>query len=76
MRPLREHRRSQFLSIEVLAAKSGVSTKTIVETELGRTLPKFRTILRLSEALGIDPATVTEFAAAAKGEGDAEKKAA
>jgi predicted transcriptional regulator len=62
-KPLREHRHSQFISIEDLARKAGVSTKTIVDTELGRTQPKFRTIRKISEALGVDPAKVTEFAA-------------
>jgi transcriptional regulator with XRE-family HTH domain len=65
MKPLREHRRGKFLSIEDLAAKAGVSTKTIVETELGRTQPKFRTIRKVSDALGVSPSEVAEFAAVA-----------
>ncbi len=63
MKTLREHRRARLVSIEDLALISGVSTKTIVETELGRTQPKFRTIRRLSDALQVDPADVVEFAA-------------
>jgi ribosome-binding protein aMBF1 (putative translation factor) len=63
MKTLREHRHAQFISIEDLAAKAKVSTKTIVDTELGRTQPKFRTIRKISEALGIDPSEVEEFAA-------------
>ena len=63
MKTLREHRRARLVSIEDLALTSGVSTKTIVETELGRTQPKFRTIRRLSDALQVDPADVVEFAA-------------
>jgi transcriptional regulator with XRE-family HTH domain len=66
MKSLREHRHARFISIEDLANKAGVSTKTIVDTELGRTRPKFRTIRKLSQALGIDPAEVAEFAAAAE----------
>ncbi len=61
MKSLREHRHARFISIEDLAAKAGVSTKTIVETELGRTQPKFRTIRKISEALEINPADVAEF---------------
>ena len=67
MRSLREHRHARFISIEDLAAKAGVSTKTIVDTELGRTQPKFRTIRKISEALGIEPSDVVEFAAAIDG---------
>ena len=63
MKKLREHRHARFISIEDLAAKAGVSTKTIVDTELGRTQPKFRTIRKISEALDIDPAEVVEFVA-------------
>ncbi|MDP9363223.1 MAG: helix-turn-helix domain-containing protein [Chloroflexota bacterium] len=77
MRSLREHRRSRFISIEDLAEKAGVSTKTIVETELGRTQPKFRTIRKISEALGVDPGDVAEFAAVITGDlGEAKKLAA
>ena len=65
MKSLREHRHARFISIEDLAEKAGVSTKTIVDTELRRTQPKFRTIRKISEALGVDPAEVAEFAAAA-----------
>ena len=68
MQTLREHRRRRLMSIEELAKQSGVSTKTIVETELGRTQPKFRTIRRISEALGVDPAEVAEFAAVMMGD--------
>ena len=34
------------------------------EIENGRNLPTFRTIRRLSEALGVAPAEIAEFAAA------------
>ncbi len=76
MKKLREHRRARFISIEDLAAKAGVSTKTIVDTELGRTRPKFRTIRKISEALGLDPAEVAEFAAVVEGDGEPKKLAA
>lgn len=73
MKTLREHRRSQFLSIEDLAKSAGVSTKTIVDTEHGRTQPKFRTIRKISDALGVSPAEVAEFAAVSEMAGDMKK---
>lgn len=76
MKSLRDHRHAKFISIEDLAEKAGVSTKTIVDTELGRTRPKFRTIRKLSEALGIDPAEVIEFTGSFEDEGHAKKLAA
>ena len=75
MKSLREHRHAQFISIEDLARRAQVSTKTIVDTELGRTRPKFRTIRKISEALGVPPAEVAEFAAVIA-PGDTEKAAA
>lgn len=75
-RPLRTIRRGQFLTIRELAARAGVSTKTVVEAELGRTVPRFQTIKALSAALGVAPAEVAEFAAAVAPEEDTEGKAA
>ncbi len=72
MKTLRAWRQARLISIEDLADKAGVSTKTIVETELGRTTPKFRTIRKLSEALALNPEEVEEFAAVMHGgRGDA-----
>jgi transcriptional regulator with XRE-family HTH domain len=77
VKPLREHRREQLLTIDALAELAGVSTKTIVETELGRSIPKLRTIAKVSEALGVRPLEVEEFAAAIRGnDADEPKKAA
>ena len=67
MKTLREWRRERLISIEDLAAQTGVSTKTIVETELGRTRPKFRTIRKLCEALKVEPRDVQEFVAVIEG---------
>jgi transcriptional regulator with XRE-family HTH domain len=64
MKTLREWRLERLLSIEEIAAKSGVSTKTVVQIEHGRQLPRIRTIRRLSEALDVQPAEVEEFKAA------------
>jgi len=76
MRTLREQRHAKFISIEDLAEKAGVSTKTIVDTELGRTQPRFRTIRKISEALGISPADVAEFAAVIEQDVEPKKLAA
>jgi transcriptional regulator with XRE-family HTH domain len=61
---LREWRAERLESSKTLAAKAGVSNKTIIEIENGRNLPTFRTMRRLSDALGVEPAEVAEFAAA------------
>jgi len=74
VRGLRDIRRRKFLTIEALAQKAGVSPKTIVDLEFGRTHPKFRTILRISEALGVDPNAVAEFVAAVAPEDEAPSK--
>jgi transcriptional regulator with XRE-family HTH domain len=64
MKTLREWRAERLESSKTLATRAGVSNKTILEIENGRQVPTFRTIRRLSEALGVDPAEVAEFAAA------------
>ena len=64
MRTLREWRALRLLSTRALAEKAGTSNKTIVQIENGRQLPTFRTIQRLSAALGVEPTEVEEFAAA------------
>jgi transcriptional regulator with XRE-family HTH domain len=76
MKSLRELRREKLMSIEQLAELTGVSTKTIVETELGRTQPKLRTIRKLSEALGVGPLEIEEFALAIQSPTDELKKLA
>lgn len=68
MRTLREARLAKLISIEDLAAATKVSTKTIVETELGRTRPKLKTIRTLSQALGVEPVEIEEFRAVIAGE--------
>ena len=64
MKTLREWRALRLLSTKALAAKAGVSNKTIVQLENGRGLPIFRTIARISAALDVTPGEVAEFAAA------------
>jgi transcriptional regulator with XRE-family HTH domain len=74
MPSLREVRRSKLISIEGLAEAAGVSTKTIVEIEHGRSLPRLQTIRKLSDALGVEPISVEEFAIAIADDGDTAKK--
>lgn len=62
MMTLRETRLDQAYSVHDLAERAGVSNKTIIDIEHGRVRPKLRTIRRLSDALGVKPTEVTEFA--------------
>jgi transcriptional regulator with XRE-family HTH domain len=64
MRSLREWRAEQLLSVEELAARAGVSNKTIIQLEHGRQLATFRTIRRISGVLRVEPAEISEFAGA------------
>lgn len=64
MMTLREWRANRLMGTKVLAARAGVSNKTIVQIEHGRQLPNFGTIQKLSQALDVEPGEVKEFAAA------------
>jgi DNA-binding Xre family transcriptional regulator len=64
MKPLREWRAERLLSTRDLAAKAGVSNKTINEIEHDRGTPTFRTMRRICDALSVAPGDVTEFAKA------------
>ena len=59
---LRDYRRQKLISIEELAKETGMSTRTIVDAERGRTTPRMMTIRRLCAALEIeDPMSIDEF---------------
>ena len=64
MKTLREWRAERLLGVKALAAKAGVSNKTIVQIEHGAQVPSFRTIRRLCDALEVEPRQVVEFAQA------------
>lgn len=66
-RPLAEHRRRRFWTIRALADRAGVSTRTVVAVEHGHTVPRFATMLKIAEALGVEPLEVAEFAAVVEG---------
>lgn len=61
MTTLRECRRRKLLSIADLATAAGVSTRTIVDLEHGRTVPRLLTMRKLSAALDVAPEEVEEF---------------
>ncbi len=61
VRPLREVRRRNLLSIDALAKEAGVSTKTIVDLEHGRQSPRLGTMRKISDALKVDPFEIAEF---------------
>ena len=58
---LAQHRRLKLMSQQELADASGVAKTTLVNIELGRVRPHLRSVKRLSEALGVQPADVDEF---------------
>ncbi len=64
MKTLREWRLLRLMSTRALEAAAGVTQKTIIDIEYGRRRPHYATIGKLSAALGVEPADVTEFAAA------------
>lgn len=53
--PWRDRRVELELSIEAVAARAGLSARTVHRTEHGRSLPTERTIRRLAKALDLDP---------------------
>ncbi len=67
---LKRARTARLLTVRDLAAAAGVSTHTVHEVETGKRPPRFGTIKRLSAALGVDPAEVTEFRAVLYGDED------
>lgn len=57
---LREVRKRRMFTQEELAQKSGVGVTTIVRIERNRVEPQGRTIRKLADALGVDPADLLE----------------
>lgn len=53
---VREARQGAGLSIERLAAKSGVSVRTIINVEQGASSPRYDVVERLAEGLGLSVA--------------------
>jgi transcriptional regulator with XRE-family HTH domain len=57
---LRELRRQRVLSMRELEERSGVSYNTIWRLENGLTGAQARTLRRLAEVLGVDPAELVQ----------------
>jgi transcriptional regulator with XRE-family HTH domain len=57
---LRELREGKFLSHRELATRAGVSPTTVLNLEAGKAEPQRRTIRKLAQALGVDPADLVE----------------
>ncbi len=73
MPTLKEWRAQRLLTVRGLAEAAGVAATTVYLVETGQSAPTFRVIRTLSDALGVQPEEVTEFAAviAAVGQGKA-----
>lgn len=66
MLTLREARQQRHLSQQALADRAGVARVTVSQIELGKSGPRPHVARRLSEALGMQPSEIEEFARAAK----------
>ena len=64
VRTLAQLRRERLLSLRDLAGRAGVDPKTAHQVERGKRTPRPRTMRKLAEALGVEPARVREFRAA------------
>jgi len=59
-RRVREERVRRFMTQERLAAAAGISSRQLVRIERNQVEPHFSTILKLAEALEVDPAELVE----------------
>jgi transcriptional regulator with XRE-family HTH domain len=57
---LRTLREARFLSHRDLAKRANVSPTTVLNLEAGRVEAQRRTVRKLAEALGVDPAELVE----------------
>ncbi len=58
---LKAARSARMLTVRTLAERAGVSPHTVHQVETGKRPPRFGTIKRLSDALGVEPEQVAEF---------------
>lgn len=72
---LREVRQRKFLTQQQLADKIGTSKANISKLETGQQAPRPSTVLRLAEALGVEPEELIDWGGGA-GEAGQEKAAA
>ena len=62
MLTFRQARARTVLSVRELAVRAGVAPTTVYQIEHGLTRPHYRSIRALSEALGVEPMQISEFA--------------
>jgi transcriptional regulator with XRE-family HTH domain len=65
-RAVHERRAKAGLTQEQLAARSGLSSRTICELENGRAIPRESTLQLLGRALGMSPAETDQLVVAAR----------
>ncbi len=68
IRTLKQARTARMLTVRGLAAAAGVSLAAVHEVETGKRRPRFGTIKRLSDALGVAPEAIAEFRSVLFGE--------
>jgi transcriptional regulator with XRE-family HTH domain len=59
-RRVKEERVRRFMTQERLAAAAGISSRQLVRIERNQVEPHFSTILKLAEALEVDPSELVE----------------
>jgi DNA-binding XRE family transcriptional regulator len=53
-------RRQRFMTQAQLAKTTGLSQRTLVNIETNRVQPHFSTIIKIAEALGVDPSELVD----------------
>jgi transcriptional regulator with XRE-family HTH domain len=64
MMTLKQARADRLLTVRGLAERANVAPATVYMVESGKSAPSFRVVRALSDALGVDPKEIGEFAAA------------
>jgi transcriptional regulator with XRE-family HTH domain len=59
-RSIREQRVKRFITQEQLARMAGISLRQVVRIEKNEVEPHFSTILKLAEALGVEPSELVD----------------
>ena len=59
-RSVREQRVKMFMTQEQLARMAGISLRQIVRIERNEVEPRFSTILKIADALGVEPSELVD----------------
>ena len=59
-RSVREHRVKMFMTQEQLARMAGISLRQVVRIERNEVEPRCSTILKLADALGVEPSELVD----------------